>query len=100
MSGTKEGGIKQCFVRLLKLILVNWLKQFYKKPWMIKVTPLPPEVAIGGDADATWYCNTDDCLKCFYIHRNAMVFDLIEKTPYVLAGRIFMKSTIEGSKTL
>ena len=65
-----KGGILRSIWMVMKMSFWVKIKQFYKKPRMIKVTPLPLEVSVGGDADATWCCNYEDIKKCFTMRKD------------------------------
>ena len=73
-----DGGIGKSIYMFLKITFFSIYKRIIKKPYMLKVVPMPPEISFSGDADATWCCSYLDIENYFYTKRKEFKFDRLD----------------------
>ena len=91
-----EGGVCRSIYMFLKITFFCISKRIIKKPYMLKVVPLPPEVSVSADADATWCCSYLDIKNFFYANRKEFKFDRLDCFGS-FAGRVYKQKTINKS---
>lgn len=73
-----NGSILKSIQMFLKITFFSIYKRIFKKPKMLKVIPLHPDISFSGDADATWRCSYLDMKNYFHCLKNTISCEYLD----------------------